>query len=169
MNLISRIGFGLGVIALLMGCAVQPPSIPSNSSEASMQAEVVRYQKTMCFGPCPAFVFEVGTDGACSLELTRPFREGNLANLEPGLYVAQLERLNDWNTSIAQAYEQTGYRDLAPSYDNPRITDLPATITTIRGYQVENRYKGPDLATLYAVLDTTMANLPWHPIETKNQ
>jgi hypothetical protein len=169
MNLISRIGFGLGVIALLMGCAAQPPSIPSYSSEASIPAEVVRYQKTMCFGPCPAFVFEVGADGACALELTRPFREGNLAKLEPGLYVAQLERLNDWNASIAQAYEQTGYSDLAPSYDNPRITDLPATITTIRGYQVENRYKGPDLATLYAVLDTTMANLPWQPIETKNK
>ena len=103
MNLISRIGFGLGVIALLMGCAAQPPSIPSNSSKVSIQAEVVRYQKTMCFGPCTAFVFEVGTDGACALELTRPFREGNLAKLEPGLYVAHLERLNDWNTSIAHA------------------------------------------------------------------
>jgi len=63
MNLISRIGFGLGVIALLMGCAAQPPSIPSNSSKVSIQAEVVRYQKTMCFGPCPRLFLKWGQTG----------------------------------------------------------------------------------------------------------
>jgi hypothetical protein len=101
--------------------------------------------------------------------VTRPFRDGKLAGLEPGLYKSELGQIEDWNFAISHAYEHTGYRDLAPAYDDPRITDLPSTITTIRGYQVENRYKGPDLATLYAVLDTTMANVPWRPIETKNQ
>ena len=169
MKLISRLGIGFGFIAFLIGCAAQASSVASNETSGSLQAEVVRYQKTMCFGPCPAFVFEVKADGACTLELARPFRDGSLADLEPGLYKSELEQIDAWNLSISEAYNQTAYSELAPSYDNPRITDLPATITTIRGYQVQNRYKGPDLANLYAVLDSTMANLDWRPIETKNQ
>ena len=130
----------------------------------------VEYEKTLCFGPCPAFLFEVLETGQCRLEITRPFREGALNSLEVGQYSAQMkESAEGWNARLQTVYLETRFAQLQDEYDNPRITDLPSTMVTLHGKRVRVRYNGPDLSTLYTVLDAAMESMEWHPISTENQ
>ena len=156
--------YALGLFcSLVFGCA-RETTILTSTEEAFMPAF---YKKTMCFGPCPAFTFEVTTTGAATLSIDRPLRESSLSELPPGAYQAQMTDANAWNARINAAAEQVHYTTLDSLYDNPRVTDLPATITEWNGKSVTNRYNGPDLTTLYAAFDEAMAALNWRPIETK--
>ena len=156
--------YALGLFcSLIFGCA-RETTILTSTEEAFMPAF---YKKTMCFGPCPAFTFEVTTTGAATLSIDRPLRESSLSELPPGAYQAQMTDANAWNARINAAAEQVHYTTLDSLYDNPRVTDLPATITEWNGKSVTNRYNGPDLTTLYAAFDEAMAALNWRPIETK--
>ena len=156
--------FGLGLFcSLVFGCA-RETTILTSTEEAFMPAF---YKKTMCFGPCPAFTFEVNTTGSATLSILRPLRESPLSELPPGAYQAQMTDASAWNGRINAAAEQVHYTTLDSLYDNPRVTDLPATITEWNGKSVTNRYNGPDLTTLYAAFDEAMSALNWRPIETK--
>ena len=125
------------------------------------------YKKTMCFGPCPAFTFEVTATGAATLSIDRPLRESPLSELPPGSYSAQMNDASAWNDRINAAAVQVHYASLDSLYDNSRVTDLPTTVTEWNGKSVTNRYNGPDLTTLYSALDEAMSALNWRPIETK--
>ena len=156
--------YALGLFcSLVFGCA-RETTILTSTEEAFMPAF---YKKTMCFGPCPAFTFKVTTTGAATLSIDRPLRESSLSELPPGAYQAQITDANAWNARINAAAEQVHYITLDSLYDNPRVTDLPATITEWNGKSVTNRYNGPDLTTLYAAFDEAMSALNWRPIETK--
>jgi hypothetical protein len=156
--------YGLGLIcSLAIGCARETTSLTS-TEEAFMPA---RYKKTMCFGPCPAFNFEVNTTGSATLTIDWPLRESPLSELPPGSYGAQMTDASAWNDRMNAAAEQVHYASLDSLYDNPRVTDLPAAITEWNGKSVTNRYNGPDLTTLYAAFDEAMSTLNWRPIETK--
>ena len=160
--ILTLFGFALAG-CLLFGCARESVSMTS-SEEAFLPAT---YKKTMCFGPCPAFTFKVNTTGAATLSVDRPLRGTPLSELPPGTYSAQLTDASTWNANISAAAEEVEYTSLASLYDNPRVTDLPATITSWNGKSVTNRYNGPDLTTLYAAFDAAMSALNWRPIETK--
>ena len=156
--------FAVGLFCLLVcGCARKTTHLTS-TEEAFMPA---LYKKTMCFGPCPAFTFEVTATGAATLSIDRPLRGTALSELPLGSYRAQLTDASVWNESIHSAAKEVQYSSLDSLYDNPFITDLPATITVWEGKSVTNRYNGPDLTTLYAAFDEAMAALNWRPIETK--
>ena len=156
--------FAVGLFCLLVcGCARKTTYLTS-TEEAFMSA---LYKKTMCFGPCPAFTFEVTATGAATLSIERPLRGTALSELPLGSYRAQLTDARAWNEPIHAAAKKVQYSSLDSLYDNPFITDLPATITVWEGKSVTNRYNGPDLTTLYAAFDEAMAALNWRPIETK--
>ena len=156
--------FALGLFfSLVSGCAGETNHLTS-TAEAFKPA---RYKKTMCFGPCPAFTFEVTSTGAATLSIDRPLRKSPLSELPLGAYQARMTDASAWNDRINAAAEQVHYATLDSLYDNPRVTDLPSTITEWNGKSVTNRYNGPDLTTLYAAFDEAMSALNWRPIETK--
>ena len=156
--------YGLGLLcSLAFGCCRQTTNLTS-TVEAFTPA---LYKKTMCFGPCPAFTFEVNTTGSVTLTIDRPLRESPLSELPSGSYLAQMNDASAWNDRMSAAAEQVNFASLDSLYDNPRVTDLPATITEWNGKSVTNRYNGPDLTTLYAAFDEVMSALNWRPIETK--
>ena len=156
--------YGLGLLcSLTIGCARETTPLTS-TEEAFMPAF---YKKTMCFGPCPAFTFEVTPTGAATLFIDRPLRVSSLSELPPGAYQAEMTDASAWNARMNAAAEQVNYASLDSLYDNPRVTDLPAVITEWNGKSVTNRYNGPDLTTLYAAFDEAMAAMNWRPIETK--
>tara|TARA_B100001057_G_scaffold467189_1_gene525090 strand:- start:399 stop:896 length:498 start_codon:yes stop_codon:yes gene_type:complete len=140
-------------------------SKPMAATEEEFQPAL--YQKTMCFGPCPAFTFAVDASGLATLSIDRPLRIAPLNALPPGSYRAKLTDASSWNTRVDAAAREVKYSSLDSLYDNPKVTDLPATITLWDGKSVTNRYNGPDLTTLYAAFDAAMAALIWRPIETK--
>ena len=156
---------GIAVCCLLIaGCASHTPGATEAAADAFLPSV---YKKTMCFGPCPAFTFTLQADGVATLEIIRPLRTPPLVALEPGMYVAQASDPSTWNARLSAAAADVHYNELDSVYDNPRVTDLPATITEWGGKTVTNRYNGPDLTTLYAAFDEAMAALNWRPIETK--
>ena len=160
--------FGIGWISLVLACFSWGCAVSTDApTTGTTKALPVHYQKTMCFGPCPAFTFAVDLSGKAELEVVRPLQEVPLDALAPGHYAAQLQDVNAWNARVHEALESVHYTQLDSVYDNPRVTDLPATITICYGKSVTNRYNGPDLTTLYAALDEAMAELKWHPLETK--
>tara|TARA_B100001093_G_scaffold514203_1_gene587715 strand:+ start:823 stop:1317 length:495 start_codon:yes stop_codon:yes gene_type:complete len=154
----------LGILCcLFLGCARENSSMVA-TEEAFLPA---LYKKTMCFGPCPAFTFEVAGTGAATLSIDRPLRNGPLSKLNPGVYRAQMFDASAWNARLQAAADEVQYNSLDSLYDNQRITDLPATITEWAGKSVTNRYNGPDLTPFYAAFDEAMAALKWLPNETK--
>ena len=161
-SLLGLCGLGL-LCSLAIGCARETTPLTS-TVEAYKPAF---YKKTMCFGPCPAFTFEVTATGVATLFIVRPLRESPLNELPSGAYQAQMTDASAWNARINAAAEQVHYTTLDSLYDNPRVTDLPAVITEWNGKSVTNRYNGPDLTTFYAAFDEAMTALNWRPIETK--
>lgn len=165
MRVIRLLISGITVCSLFIaGCASHTLNVAESAVESFLPAI---YKKTLCFGPCPAFTFTLQPDGQATLEIIRPMRTAPLDALAPGKYSAQASDAGAWNARISTAAEEVLYLELDSVYDNPRVTDLPATITEWRGKSVTNRYNGPDLATLYAAFDEAMAALNWQPIETK--
>ena len=81
----GKIGFWLVVIALV-SCSNQEPTAALASNDAVVETIglPVYFEKTACFGRCPAFVFQWDADTVISLTITRPFRDGALANLALG-------------------------------------------------------------------------------------
>ncbi len=156
--------FGWGLFCfLILGCTRETTNLASTENAF----HPALYKKTMCFGPCPAFTFKVTATGAATLSIDRPLRGTPLSELPLGSYRAQITDAGAWNVRIHAAAQEVEYSSLDSLYDNPYITDLPATITEWEGKSVTNRYNGPDLTTLYAAFDEAMAALNWRPIETK--
>ena len=117
-------------------------------------AEWLSYQRTMCFGPCPAFTLTVAPDGSATYT--------GKANVERiGTYTA------DWSQEqmheIASIAAAMRLDRKAGVYDNPLITDLPATQIALGPHEVMDRFNGPDLSGLYAALDSLIEVTPWTP------
>ncbi|MBV41931.1 MAG: hypothetical protein CL834_02750 [Crocinitomicaceae bacterium] len=131
--------------------------------------EEIYFEKTACFGPCPAFKFIWKNRTSMELTITRPFNEGPLSSLQPGEFQGILdpEKARKHFESINESAASCQYNSLNDEYDNPRITDLPATITTIKGKRVKVRYGGPDLNNLYTALQLILDETRWEPKETK--
>jgi hypothetical protein len=158
-----------GLLSVGMACCLTFGCARETASTVSIDQgfRPAQYKKTMCFGPCPAFTFEVTATGAATLSIDRPLRGTPLSELPLGSYRAQMTDASSWNERIHAAAQEVEYNNLDSLYDNTFITDLPATITVWEGKSVTNRYNGPDLTTLYAAFDAAMAALNWRPIETK--
>lgn len=147
------------ILVGLLACGTQA-LIPA-SKDASLF-----FEKTMCFGLCPAFTFELFSDGTAQLVITRPFRESRLEVLETGRFDCRIDASAAASIlhNIQKTATQLGYAQLDSLYDNPRVTDLPSTITEIDGHRVTNRYGGPPMNSLYEQLQIVMDDLDWQPL-----
>ena len=131
--------------------------------DAQAIQSAITFERTACFGRCPAFKFVWNTDNSVSLKLTRPFQDGPLSSLQLGEFHASLHptRAKQYAEAINSAAELCRYSSLDDEYDNPRVTDLPATITVINNKQVKARYGGPDLNTLYSAIQIILDETEW--------
>ena len=117
---------------------------------------IIYYERTACFGTCPTFTFTALNNGMC-------YYEGrNFVDLI-GKYKAESngESNAELFATVFAITKKLEYDTLQSTYDNPMVTDLPATITQIRDKRVVNRYQGPDLSELYVALDELIATIPW--------
>lgn len=158
-----RISVAILVLACslaLTGCADKRKTVVSDqSSESTTIApfEVIRYEKTPCFGTCPQFTMTVRSDGFA-------FYQGKRF----------VEMEGSWRSEWSQKQieevllkaQEIGFSGMEASYDNRFVTDLPSTTTvlTLDGEpkSVLNRYDGPkELAQLYIVLDGIIEDVKW--------
>jgi len=112
------------------------------------------YERTPCFGPCPAFELEVDVDGSARFHGRRNIRpEGN-----------QVAIWSDGDMrAIAEAAHEVGFRTKTGRYDNPLVTDLPSKKIILGGHDLLDRVDGPDVDALYAALDSLISITEWIP------
>lgn len=138
---------------LAMVPEVPEPEVPAEAVQAFY------YERTVCFGTCPSFSFEVFSDGKCT------YTGRNFVDMI-GKYKGQVTE-TQMNSIRLQAIA-LGYDTLKEKYDQPMVSDLPSTITIIDGKRVLNRYQGPDLKLLYASFDSLIIDVDWEGVENNN-
>jgi hypothetical protein len=147
------------VIAILTGCSGKK-EIPEANTSTYVPLEVsLGLQKTMCYGSCPVFAFEVLNDGRASLTVGRFTEEVMGRHLDEGKYKSTLALIDI--EQIMTYAEANGYMELNDRYDDKRIMDLPVAISTINGKTVFNRFNGPDLDKLYSKIEGLMSKANW--------
>lgn len=126
---------------------------------------VVRLQRTACFGRCPIYTLSFYKDG------TAIFKGEKWVEKE-GLYKGRVTESN-LNNIISKAKE-IGFYEMDNQYDSEYVTDLPSTITTLKGESgfkvVANRYEGPELLyELEKLIDEVADSIEWEKIESKEK
>ena len=153
---ISLIAF---VIAILTGCSGKK-EITERTSSTYVPLEIsLGLQRTMCYGSCPSFAFEVLNDGRASLTVGRFTEEVIGRHLDEGDYKCTISVIEI--NQITTYAEANGYLKLNDRYDDKRVMDLPVVISTINGKTVFNRYNGPDLDELYSKIEELISKANW--------
>ena len=125
-------------------------AIVVDESDESEPVQVIYYERTVCFGTCPSFIFTIDSDGSATYE------GRNFVDLI-GKYSGESSPADI--ASVMKVAKEVGYDTLQTSYDNPLVIDLPSTITIIGDKKVLNRYRGPALEGLYNHLDKLIADI----------
>jgi len=148
------------ILLVSISCVFAACCTSSNVSETFVQLEVsIALKRTMCYGTCPSYNFQVFNDGRASLTVGR-FAEDVLGRtLDQGNYSGSVV-FTDVDRIIAVA-SSLNYFDLSERYDDEMLMDLPAAISKIRGHTVLNRYGGPNLDELYTEIEKLMASTDW--------
>lgn len=131
-------------------------AIVGEPMEPEEPVQVLYYERTVCFGRCPSFVFTAMSDGSCT------YNGRNFVD-RIGEYTGVIDPMQF--KAVFQIAEELNYSSLDDKYDNPMVTDLPATITGVNGKQVINRYQGPDLKKLYTALDSLTEQVVWKMVD----
>ena len=98
-----------------------------------------RIQRTPCFGHCPIYTLTVFKSG-----FVRYHGEKWVDNV--GDYTAKVDA--QLLVKLTEQAQKINFFNLKNVYDNERVTDLPATLTTLSNQQgfktIINRYEGPE-------------------------
>jgi hypothetical protein len=136
---------GMALLALTSSCeskkeladiSVEPS--PPDTVVVVMQASepedslAVYFEKTPCFGRCPVYKVHIYESGFATYEGL------NFAELM-GLYAHRFS--NQELQDILRMAEEIDYFALEEEYDDPRISDLPTTISKIRLNGKEHQVK----------------------------
>jgi hypothetical protein len=147
------------IFATLTGCSIKKDISDTNTSTYVSLEIALGLQRTMCYGSCPSFAFEVLNDGRASLTVGRFTEEVMGRHLDEGKYKSTLPLIDI--EKILTFAEANGYHKLNDRYDDKRVMDLPVAISTINGKTVFNRYNGPDLGELYSKIEGLMSKANW--------
>jgi hypothetical protein len=151
----------MATVAVLTAALALGVSACSSVENTAKPEREIRYERTMCFGPCPAFEFVAYATGRCELTVRNPGNEGPLAELSPGDYVGEIEDAPDRMAELEALALKLNYLELDATYDDPRVMDVAAKQTVLLGHRVTNRFGGPDLKELYAPLQSLIDGIDW--------
>lgn len=136
----------LPVLMVVAGCS-SPAAYLKTAEEPWL-----RYERTPCFGPCPAFILEVNSDGDARYNGRRNVKfEGTFR----GRWDEQTLR------TVAEAAHQADLKRNAGVYDNPLVTDLPTKRILLGGCVFVDRIEAPPMDDLYGVLDSLISVTDW--------
>ncbi len=118
-------------------------------------------QRTSCFGRCPTYTLTVYQSG-----YTTYF--GKRWVEKEGWYATKVG--DEVKEKLMKMANEISYFELNNFYDNPGITDLPSTITSMKGAEgfqtVVSRYETPkELITFERYFDSLFEKLKWEKIQ----
>ncbi|MEQ8325218.1 MAG: DUF6438 domain-containing protein [Vicingaceae bacterium] len=126
--------------------------------EASAPADslFMTFERTLCYGECPAFKVTVYADG-------RAVYEGKRFVEKLGIYDAELSKADI--KAIQDEAQAIGYFTMEDRYD-ASVTDVPSVLIMISGpngrKSVEDRFNAPDvLHNFEKYLDKILMGLDW--------
>lgn len=156
----------LMLLIVLSSCAERG----NTATPAEAEGTRLIHERTMCFGPCPAFELTWNGDGSALLKISKGFPDDEGAKLSPGHYFrdASAENRKALLDILALSHSMN-FADLGGTYDNPMIMDLPTIRTRIDGVEVVDRFEGPDLVLLYDAIETWIRTGTWTQKPTENQ
>lgn len=120
---------------------------------------LISFEKTPCFGRCPVYKIKVYESGFATYEGL------NFAE-RMGLYSTRFS-----DAEIAKIFasaEAAGYLSFQETYDDPRVTDLPSTISTLvidgEKHRVKARMGVPEKVKMFQEnLAVTLTEKDWEP------
>lgn len=124
---------------------------------------VARIQRTACFGRCPIYTLSVYESGYVDYIGEKWVeKEGRFSSRVDQSVIEEL----------MQKSEAINYFEFDHTYDSKFVTDLPATITTLKGengfHVVVNRYQAPEQLTQFSQeFDQLFKDLAWKTVPIK--
>ena len=112
----------------------------------------LRYERTPCFGPCPAFILDVTSNGEARYVGRRNVK------IE-GKFRAQWKEQD--LRAVADEAHQANLKRHAGVYDNPLVTDLPTKHIRVGKHVLVDRIDAPKMDGLYGVLDSLISVTDW--------
>ena len=121
------------------------------------EAPFMTFERTLCFGECPAYRITVFSDGRAQYE-GRKFTE------RIGNYTARMDKAQ--MNEILEEAERVGFFGMKDEYDNRAVTDVPSCMIMIRGNEggkyIHDRFDAPDvLRNFEKYVDNILLNLDW--------
>ena len=104
-------------------------------------------------------MFQALNNGRATLTVGRMSHSRFGLELKEGDYEGVIN-LGDLEEILEYA-KTIGYFDLAPEYDDKKVMDLPASISSIEGHRVFNRFEGPNLDGLYSLIESKISSVVW--------
>lgn len=155
----------LSLVACFGSKNSQKKEVPvSNAvSKFSEDSLTLSFERTMCFGTCPAYKIIVMNDGRC-------FYEGYKFVEKTGHYTATISA--EQFERIKSEAERIDFWNLESNYDAP-VTDLPSVIIMFSGpkgrKEIVDRTDAPkELKDFELITDRILLSLDWQKIEAKD-
>lgn len=119
---------------------------------------VLQYERTPCYGSCPAYTFELMNDGTA-------YYNGRYHVDHIGNHTAKLSRKK--YDKLLTLIDNDQFSKLKESYIEPNISDLPMTIIMHNDHRVKfHQMRAPDeLNQLSKELNEAVKNIKWTKIK----
>ncbi len=130
---------------------------PAELDEANLFATIKR---GYCYGTCPVYELKIYSNGDATYH--------GIRNVElEGMHSGHISKENI--AALIQKAKDINYLNMEDVYDNPGITDLPSTTTSIvidgEHKEVKRRYGYPtELLALEKLFDEIIAGVEWKKI-----
>lgn len=155
----------ISIIFFTLSCSnskkTQESKSKSTKSELFTEAKLsLSFERTLCFGMCPAYKIQVMNDGSCTYE-------GYKFTDMIGKYEATLSK--EQYDRIKSEADRINFWELESKYDAP-VTDLPSVIIMLAGpngpKEIVDRTDAPEeLKDFEKITDGILLSLDWTKIE----
>ena len=163
--MLKRIYFVIVSLLLIsVACSSNKTSKDQAKKDYNESTLRIRYNSSACYGKCPVFEFIVFGNGQVVLDSKSDFKL-------IGTYQGKISK--DQVYKLVEQFDQSGYWDMADSYDNAQISDLPTYTFEYFKFpktkEIKMRFNAPkQLSELRKVMLTLIDDIKWEKVEDKN-
>jgi hypothetical protein len=155
----------LSSFLFLLAPCNEPKQITSTptppSRQENLKAMVIGYQKTVCFGTCPAFTMTINAE-TNKISYTGESNVEKLGNYTKNISDEEL-------FTLSEAFDKANFFELKDEY-NSEMTDIPSKYVSYsfggKSKKIRDRYNAPaELKELESLLDKIADSEGWEKVK----